>query len=271
MAYTQFTYVAAGRIVKPIITYSECVFCSLICPARNAHAPSYVVSSLACPSLPYFSTVSHKRHDIREKATQRKMCILIFSTAFVSNISHSKKNSARYYHICIQVWGTQWRSWLRHCATSQKVAGSTPDGVTGFFHWHNPSCRTMALGLTQTLTEMSTSNISWGVKGAGAWGWQPYHLHVPNVLKSGSLNLLEPSGPVQACNGITLPFFYRSPCKVSVILVTWIFWTEFPKKNSNTKFHENPSGDSRVFPCRRTDMTKLTITWIKTPTRCTLF
>ena len=28
---------------------------------------------------------------------------------------------------------------------------------------------------------------------------------MPNVLKSGSLNLLEPSGPVQACNGIALP------------------------------------------------------------------
>jgi hypothetical protein len=27
------------------------------------------------------------------------------------------------------------------------------------------------------------------------------------VLKCGSLNLLEPSGPVQACNGIALPFF----------------------------------------------------------------
>jgi hypothetical protein len=27
-------------------------------------------------------------------------------------------------------------------------------------------------------------------------------------LKSRSLNLLEPSGPVQACNGIALPFFY---------------------------------------------------------------
>ena len=40
------------------------------------------------------------------------------------------------------------------------------------------------------------------------WGWlslSPYHLHVPTVLKSGSLNLLEPSGPVQACNGIALP------------------------------------------------------------------
>jgi hypothetical protein len=29
---------------------------------------------------------------------------------------------------------------------------------------------------------------------------------VPIVLKSGNLNLLEPSGPVKACNGIALPF-----------------------------------------------------------------
>jgi hypothetical protein len=63
----------------------------------------------------------------------------------------------------------------------------------------------MALGLTQRLTEMSTRNISWGVKAASAYGWQPYHIHVRIILKSGSLNLLEPSGPVQACNGIALP------------------------------------------------------------------
>jgi len=31
-------------------------------------------------------------------------------------------------------------------------------------------------------------------------------LHVPIALKSGSLNLLEPSGPVQACKGITIPY-----------------------------------------------------------------
>ena len=34
--------------------------------------------------------------------------------------------------------GTRWRSWLRRCATSRKVAGSIRDGVTGIFHWHNP-------------------------------------------------------------------------------------------------------------------------------------
>ena len=30
---------------------------------------------------------------------------------------------------------------------------------------------------------------------------------MPIVLKSGSLNLLEPSGPLKACNGIALPFY----------------------------------------------------------------
>jgi hypothetical protein len=70
-----------------------------------------------------------------------------------------------------------------------------------FFIFGDP----VALALTRPLTEISTRNISWGVRAAGSWGWQPYHLHVPIVLKSESLNLLEPSGPVQACNGIGLP------------------------------------------------------------------
>ena len=42
------------------------------------------------------------------------------------------------YGITILVYITyverNWRSWLRHCATSQKVAGSIPDGVTLIFH-----------------------------------------------------------------------------------------------------------------------------------------
>jgi len=56
----------------------------------------------------------------------------------------------------------------------------------------------MALGLTQPLTEMRTRNISWRGKGGRCVG--------PIVLKSGSLNLLEPLGPAQACNGIVLTF-----------------------------------------------------------------
>ena len=44
----------------------------------------------------------------------------------------------------------------------QSTKKNIPDGVTGIFYWLNPSCRTMALGSTQPLTEMSTRNISWG-------------------------------------------------------------------------------------------------------------
>ena len=80
----------------------------------------------------------------------------------------------------------------------------------------------MALGLTQPLTEMSNRNISWGVKAAGVYGWQPYHIPVPIVLKSGSLNLLEPSGPVQACDGDCFSFKLlsskvRSPLKCEAV------------------------------------------------------
>ena len=51
----------------------------------------------------------------------------------------------------------------------------------------------MALNSTQPLREMS------------AYGLQPYQLHMLIVLKSWILKLLDPSGPVQVCNGIDLP------------------------------------------------------------------
>jgi hypothetical protein len=58
---------------------------------------------------------------------------------------------------------------LVDCATSRKVVGSIPDDFIGIFYWHNPSDRTMALGSTQSLTEISTGNISWG-RGGGKGG-----------------------------------------------------------------------------------------------------
>jgi hypothetical protein len=63
--------------------------------------------------------------------------------------------------------GTWWCSWLRHWATSWNVAGLIADCVSGLFHWHNLSGYTMALRLTQPLTEMSNSGISWGLGGKG--------------------------------------------------------------------------------------------------------
>jgi hypothetical protein len=51
---------------------------------------------------------------------------------------------------------------LRHHATSWKVVGSIPDEVIGFFSLPNPSSRTVALGSTRPLTEMSTRKLPEG-------------------------------------------------------------------------------------------------------------
>jgi hypothetical protein len=51
----------------------------------------------------YF-TLSHKRHVLREKVTEHKMCVSIFSTTFVWNITHYNKNWARYDQNCISVF-----------------------------------------------------------------------------------------------------------------------------------------------------------------------
>ena len=64
--------------------------------------------------------------------------------------------------------GTWWHSWLRHCTTNWKVTGLIPDGVIGIFHWLNPSSCTITPGSTQPVTELSTRDISWEVKMAGA-------------------------------------------------------------------------------------------------------
>ena len=62
--------------------------CSLRYPACNPQA-------VACLSLQYFST--YKRYDFRKKKIiEHEMCVSIFSTSFVWNVSHSNKNWATW-------------------------------------------------------------------------------------------------------------------------------------------------------------------------------
>jgi hypothetical protein len=84
-------------------------------------------------------------------------------------------------------------NFTRHYATNLKVAGSIPDGVTGIFHWHNPSYRTVALRSTWPLTEMSTRDISLGGKGDRVRKVNNVSTFMCGLTRnSGSFNLLQP-------------------------------------------------------------------------------
>jgi len=52
------------------------------------------------------------------------VCVVHLSCEYLSSV-----NSV----VSFLQWGVRWHSWLRHCTTSRKVAGSILNGVTGFF------------------------------------------------------------------------------------------------------------------------------------------
>jgi len=107
--------------------------------------------------------------------------------------------------------------WLRCCATNRKVAGSIPNGVSGFFidiksfrSHHGPVVDTASnrneyqeyflggkSGRCLRLTTLPPSCV---------------------VTQSGNHNFLEPSGPLQACNETDLPYLYLY---FSVRNITW--------------------------------------------------
>jgi hypothetical protein len=95
------------------------------------------------------------------------------------------------------IWSALWHSCFRHCATSRQVAGSIPNGVIGFFG-------DLILGSTQPLTEISTTDVSWG-KGGQCIGLITLPHSCADCLEMLRVSASsKPSWPVQACNGIAL-------------------------------------------------------------------
>jgi len=81
-----------------------------------------------------------------------------YSSVYFSFCDFFNSEDHLLIHVLNCMGATRWRSWLRHCATRRRVAGSIPDGVIGIIE-KNLSGRAMALRSTQPLTEMSTRNI----------------------------------------------------------------------------------------------------------------
>ena len=102
---------------------------------------------------------------------------------------------------------------------NRKVAGSIPDGLIGILHWYNSSGRTMALGLTQPLTEINTKNISWG-KGGRCVRLTTFPPSCADCLEIWEP---QPPGTLRACPGLWWDYFtfFLNPDISSQRFVQW--------------------------------------------------
>jgi len=72
--------------------------CTLSYPKCKAHALYYTVTCGVFDSTTVLHMISQTALFSGKRFIEHKMCVSVFSTTFVWNVSHSKKNSARYYH-----------------------------------------------------------------------------------------------------------------------------------------------------------------------------
>jgi len=107
-------------------------------------------------------------------------------------------------------WGTAVAQWLRCWATNRKVAGSIPAGVSGFFIEIKSFRSHYGSGVDSASNRNEYQEYFLGVKSGRCVRLTTLPPSCAVVTKYGGLNFLEPSGPVQVCNGtaLTLRFTY---------------------------------------------------------------
>ena len=118
-----------------------------------------------------------------------------------------------YFNIYV---GTAVAQWLRCCATNQKVAGSIPACVSGFFIEVKSFRSHYGPGVDSASNRNEYQEYFLRGKGGRCLRLTTLPPSCAVVMKSGNLNFLEPYAPLQACNGTALSFYLK--IYVSILL-----------------------------------------------------
>ena len=97
--------------------------------------------------------------------------------------------------------GTAVAKWLRCCTANRKITGSIPASISDI----KPFRSHYGPGVDSASNRNEYQEYFLGGKGGRCVRLTTLPLSCTVVIKSGSLNFLEPSGPLLACNGTALP------------------------------------------------------------------
>jgi hypothetical protein len=124
--------------------------------------------------------------------------------------SYEHQNMSNSMYVGTLSSGTAVAQWLRYCATNRKVAGSIPDGVIGNFYWHKSFWSHYGPGVHSFSNRNEYQEYFLGGKCGRCVRLTTLPPSCAVVMKSGKHNFLEPSGPLQTCNGTAFLLWVQS-------------------------------------------------------------
>jgi len=149
--------------------------------------------------LPYVAGVSEEGHGCLDLTFTPKRLVVFH---IVSQISFMYK---LYFFICVHnFWGTRWRIWVRHCATSREVAGSVPDWVIGIFSLKWSFRPHYGLGFDSASNRNEYQEYFLGSKGGRCTGLTTLPLTCAHCLEIWDC---QPRGIPRAFKGTALRFY----------------------------------------------------------------
>ena len=94
-------------------------------------------------------------------------------------------------------------------STNRKVAGSIPDGVSGFFIEIKSFWSHYGTGVDSASNRNEYREYFLGVKAASAWCWQTHYHPVPLSRNLGTLTSWNPLGPSRPVTGLVYLYLYK--------------------------------------------------------------